>query len=157
MTRTAWLPARLSIPLWLATPGMTRAQGVADQVRAWFLEEYAPLWHDMDAADPGRLTAFWAQDFRDHPIDMDSSIWENSRETWQRNIDRNRAEGLAGSTVVWIQVEEISARAVLIRTAWLDHGEDGPMEEPYCGTFIAGLFGEEWRFTNYFTAECPDP
>lgn len=118
------------------------------------MTEYAPLWKDLGEADPERIRQFWAEDFRDHPIDIDPSIWENTTERWQRNIDRYKAEGLRGSTVVGIQVEEISDRAVLIRTIWSDYGQDGRIEEPYCGTFIAGKFDYEWKFTNYFTVEC---
>jgi hypothetical protein len=138
----------------MAFPAVSYAQGVADQARTWFLTEYAPLWKDLAEADPERIRSFWAEDFRDHPVDMDPSIWENTKERWQRNIERYKAEGLVGSIVVDIQVEEISERAVLIRTIWRDYGQDGRIEEPYCGTFIAGQFGSRWKFTNYFTVNC---
>lgn len=154
MTRMIWLSRLLLVWIWITPPQGVHAQGVTDQVRRWFLTEYVPLWQHLDEVDPDRFRAFWAEDFRDHPIDMDPSIWENTREGWQRNIDRYKAEGLRGSTVIAIQVEEISARAVLIRTTWSDYGQDGRIDEPYCGTFIAGKFGEEWKFTNYFTVEC---
>ncbi len=146
---------RLSL-VWLLTmtPEVACAQSVAAQVRTWFLTEYAPLWKDLDQLDPERLKRFWAEDFRDHPIDMESSIWQNTTERWQRNIERYRAEGLRGSVVVAIQVEEISATAVLIRTVWSDYGQDGPFEEPTCGTHIAGRVGQHWKFTNYFTVQC---
>jgi hypothetical protein len=109
----------------------------------------------MNDANPERIRRFWAEEFRDHPIDMDSNIWENTTEQWQRSIERNKAEGLRGSEVVAVQVEEISERAVLIRTIWSDYGEDGLVQDPYyCGTFVAGKFGREWKFTNYFTVEC---
>lgn len=154
MTRVAWLSPALLLSLLIAPLERAHAQGVTDEARTWFLTEYVPLWRDLNGVDPARFTAFWADAFRDHPIDMDPSIWENSRERWQRNIDRYKAEGLVGSMVVAIQVEEISARAVMIRTTWSDVGQDGPLEGLYCGTFIAGKFGREWRFTNYFTVEC---
>jgi hypothetical protein len=154
MTHINWLFPLLFLSLWIAPSGVSYAQGVADQARTWFVTKYAPLWKDLDQADPERIRQFWAEDFRDHPIDMDPSIWENTKERWERNMDRYKAEGLIGSTVVDIQVEEINDRAVLIRTKWRDYGQDGQIEDPYCGTFIAGKFDQEWKFTNYFTVKC---
>lgn len=154
MPRVVWLIPVLLLSLGIGPPVKAHAQGVAQEARTWFLTEYVPLWRDLDSLDPARVTAFWTDRFLDHPIDMDPSIWENTREQWQRNIDRNKAEGLVGSTVVGIQVEEISSKAVLIRTTWSDYGPDGPIEALYCGTFIAGRFGQEWKFTNYFTVDC---
>jgi len=155
MTQIGPLYRLLLLSLFASTAGVSHAQGIADEVKTWFISEYAPLWKDMNDADPERIRKYWAEDFRDHPIDMDSNIWENTTEQWQRNIERNKAEGLRGSVVVAIQVEEISDRAVLIRTIWSDYGEDGLLEDPYyCGTFIAGRFDDKWKFTNYFTVEC---
>jgi hypothetical protein len=144
----------LVLSLVAIAPRLGHAQGVTDQVRTWFLAEYAPLWRNLDQLSPERISHFWAADFRDHPIDTESSIWANTTERWQRNIERYRAEGLRGSAVVAVHVEEISARAVLIRTVWSDYGQDGPSAEPSCGTFIAGKFGRGWKFTNYFTVDC---
>ena len=139
MTTIDWFFRLLLLSVWLGSSAVSHAQGVTDQARTWFTKEYAPLWKDLDKADPDKIKEFWAEGFRDHPIDMDSSIWENTTERWKRNIKRYKAEGLKGSTVVEIEVEEISDRAVLIRTTWRDYGEDGRIEEePYCGTFIAG-------------------
>jgi hypothetical protein len=138
----------------IVVPAVANAQGVSDQVRTWFLAEYAPLWKDLDELGPERLTRFWMDDFRDHPIDTVSSIWSHATARWQRTIERYRAEGLRGSAVLAVQVEAINARAVLIRTVWRDYGQDGPLDEPTCGTFNASKVGPEWKFTNYFTVEC---
>lgn len=155
MTPKNWFFRSLLLSLSIMPSGVSHAQGVTDQARTWFITEFAPLWEDLDKADPNRIRKFWAEDFRDHPIDMDSSIWENTKERWQRNIERYKADGLSGSKVVGLQVEEISDRAVLIRAIWNDYGPDGQIEEePYCGAFIAGKFKHEWKFTNYFTVEC---
>lgn len=121
------------------------------------MTEFAPLWENLDNADPAAIKRFWVDNFRDHPVDEDSSIWANSVETWQRIIDRNRAEGLSGSTVHELEVERINDRTVNIRVRWEDQGKDGPLDEPYCGTYIAGTFQGEWKFTNYFTVECKTP
>ena len=130
------------------------AGNVTGDARTWFLTQFVPLWEDLDKANPEKMEDFWVERFRDHPIDMDSSIWENATETWQRNIERNMAEGLRGSSVIETKVEEISDRAVLIRAVWQDRGLNGPIEEPYCNVYIAGRFQGEWKFTNYFTIEC---
>lgn len=148
--RFCWLfPVSLSIAACASLP-----PGVTDEARAWFVTHYAPLWEDLDEADPDKIKAFWVDGFRDHPVDADSSIWENTTERWQRNLERYETEGLTGSTLVRIEVEEINDRAVMIRTRWKDRGEERDFEEPYCGTFIAGKFQREWRFTNYFTVDC---
>jgi hypothetical protein len=138
----------------MAFPAVSCAQGVAGEARTWFPTEYAPLWKVLDEADPERIRRFWAEDFHDHPIDMDPGIWENTNEQWQSAIEKYKGEGVAGSTVVQIQVEEISGNAVLIRTEWRDFGHDGTIEEQYRGTFVAGRFGSRWKFTNYFTVGC---
>ena len=155
MTPTNWLSRLLLLSLWVVPSSTTHAQGIADEVKAWFISEFAPLWADMDEADPERISTFWTEEFRDHPVTGDSNMWENTTEQWKRNIERNKAEGLRRSEVVSIHVEEISGRAALIRTVWSDYGEDGLVEDPYyCGTYIAGRFGDTWKFTNYFTVEC---
>lgn len=130
----------------------SQGQGITDQVRTWFLTQYAPLWENIDEMDPSLITEFWVENFRDHPVDMDSSIWENTEERWQRNLDRYRAEGLHRSEVVEIRVEMINNHAALIQTKWIDYTKDGhQLDEPYCGMFIAGTFEDQWKFTNYFT------
>jgi len=126
--------------------------------RTWFMTKFAPLWESLDEADPHAVRAFWTDDFRDHPVDMDSSIWKNSLDTWQHVIEKNRAEGLSGSTVIALDVEAINERAVIIRAKWMDRGTEGQVDDPYyCGTYIAASFQGEWKFTNYFTVECRDP
>ena len=154
MLPIATLTRVLILALLATTPVAPQAQGVTDQVRTWFMTEYAPLWRDLGQLDPARLTPFWADDFRDHPIDTESSLWPNTTERWQRRLQSYKSEGLRGSTVLVVQVEAISGRAALIRTVWRDLGPDGPIEGLYCGTFIAGRFGQDWKFTNYFTVEC---
>lgn len=140
----------------LAAPFTSQADESVNQVKNWFMMEFAPIWQDMDRADPSKIKEFWAEDFRDHPIDLDSSIWENSEEQWERNIARNKSDGLKGSEVTKIEVEKISGRAFLIRAEWSDYDEAGRLEEPYCGAYIVGKFGKGWKFTNYITIECSD-
>jgi hypothetical protein len=144
--------------LLLAASLECHAGSAEESATSWFMTNYVPLWESLDKTSPEAITDFWVGAFRDHPVDEDSSIWDNSIERWQRNIDRHRADGLTGSTVVQLEVEEINERAVIIRAKWMDQGTKSQNDDPYyCGTYIAGTFQGEWKFTNYFTVECKRP
>ena len=143
------------IALVLTAPLASAGDNVAEEARAWFVTEYVPLWKSIESVDPAKVKKHWVDDFRDHPIDVESRPVENSIEQWQRTIKRYRDSGIQDSILLSAHAERINDFAVLIRARWKDDPPVSPDDPDFCDIYLVGRFQSGWRITNYFTVDCP--
>jgi hypothetical protein len=129
-------------------------ENVAEEAREWFIAEYAPLWASMDSVDPTEVKKHWVENFRDHPIDVESRTVENSIEQWQRTIERYLNDGVQDSILLEVKAERINDWAVLLRARWKDDPPISPDDPDFCDAYLVGKFEKGWKITNAFTTDC---
>ncbi len=139
----------------LTAPLAGAGDEVAEEAKAWFVTEYVPLWNSIESVDPVKVKEHWVEDFRDHPIDVESRTVENSIEQWQRTIERYRDGGMQDSILLSTYSERINDFTVLIRARWKDDPPASPDEPDFCDNYLVGKFQSGWKITNYFTVDCP--
>lgn len=137
----------------VASP-ISASEDVAGQAKEWFITEYAPLWASMESVDPVEVRKHWVEDFRDHPIDLESRVVENSLEQWQRTIERYLKGGLQDSVLLEVKAERINDWAVLLRARWKDVPPISPDDPDFCDAYLVGKFKDGWKITNAFTTDC---
>ena len=142
------------IALVLAVPFASASEDVAEKAKEWFITEYAPLWASMESVDPIKVKNHWVEDFRDHPIDVESRIVENSIEQWQRTVKRYLDDGVQDSILVEVKAERINDWAVLLRARWKDDPPISPDDPDFCDCYLVGKFEDGWKITNAFTTDC---
>lgn len=129
-------------------------ENVAEEVREWFITEYAPLWSSMESVDPTKVKKHWVENFRDHPIDVESRTVENSIEQWKRTIERYLNDGVHDSILLEVKAERINDWAVLLRARWKDDPPISPDGADFCDAYLVGKFEDSWKITNAFTTDC---
>ena len=138
----------------LVAPLTSADDEVSDQARDWFIAEYAPLWASMESVDPIEIKKHWVEDFRDHPVDVESRTVENSVEQWQSTIERYLNGGVQDSILLEVKAERINDWAVLLRARWKDDPPISPDDPDFCDAYLVGKFEEGWKITNAFTTDC---
>ena len=143
------------IALILAAPLASAGDNVADEAKAWFVTKYVPLWRSIETVDTVKVKEHWVDEFRDHPIDVESRLVDNSIGEWQQTIERYRNGGMQDSILLSTNAERINDFAVLIRARWKDDPPSSPDEPDFCDNYLVGKFQNGWKITHYFTVDCP--
>ena len=142
------------VNLLLATSLAGSDDDVAEDAREWFITTYAPLWASMESVDPGEIRKHWVENFRDHPVDVESRTVENSIEQWQRTVQSYLDDGVQDSILLEVKAERINDWAVLLRARWKDDPPISPGDPDFCDGYLVGKFEDGWKITNAFTTDC---
>ena len=138
--------------LGLALAAISHAAEVPDP-GAWYMDEYAPLWRDLDDSTAASVTAFYLPSVQVHlesgaVINADPGPWlADMIATW-------RAEGWVGSDLSDLKIERIKPTTAAFTTRWFDRYADGS-EEYSCGWYLADFADGQWMFSAYADQVCP--
>ncbi len=118
----------------------------------WYREAYGPIWADRPTERLDEILEYYADEVVVHSSEGEISRQDNFK--WLSALMTEWQEGgWLSSELKGLQIDRINASTVSFKSSWLDHYE-GAEDQISCGWYLAGLDGDQWRFTVYTEIDC---
>lgn len=127
---------------------------VAEQVEAWYADDYGSHWLDAQTINPDVIRTYYVDDYRVHLLDGDSEIASNSAQWWRDFIDSEPA--WLGSSIQHVKVVALTPRTATISAKWLNRYAGGETRSECNAYVVARTTSGSWQFTNVEFVRCEE-
>jgi len=129
---------------------------IADNQQAepeqWYREMYSPIFLDSPAERLDEIQKYYADEMLIHSSEGETSRQDKIK--WLSGLLAAwQGDGWLTSELKDLHIDRINVSTVSFKSSWVDHYE-GAEDEISCGWYLAGLDGDQWKFTAYTYIDC---
>jgi hypothetical protein len=125
---------------------------VTPDPRAWYVDEYGPVWEQASERTAAEAMPFYEDEIRVYGAD--GAVQQPQTSSWLEAVAANWiSEGWLGSGLSNVMTDRINATIASFKARYLDRYAGG--EESYsCGWYLAHFQDGAWTFTAYAEIDC---
>ena len=136
------------------TPALT-----LEEAKNWYEQQYAPLYTTIDAWEPNESFNCYADQWRNHPLEGDSMVLENSIDLWRSSRAGAISNGFTGASVQSIDVSLLNDRTAQLYVRWKNRYTNDTNTEYFqetCHIYLVTKGGTGLKVTNHIEQVCKE-